>query len=113
VATVLVVDDQDIVRDVMCQALEYAGFDVLDAGCPHDAIAAAAAHPEIDVLVSDVVMPQMDAFELAERLRAEVPSLRIIFTSGYADATDEGHFLAKPFSPSDLVTKVRCVLDEE
>lgn len=112
-ATVLVVDDQEIVRNVMCRALEYAGFDVLDAGSPHDAIATASANPDIDVLVSDVVMPQMDAFELAERLRAEVPSLRIIFTSGYADATDEGHFLAKPFSPAELVTKVRCVLDEE
>ena len=58
-----------------------------------------AADGPIDLLVTDVVMPEMDAFELAERISSEVPDVRVLFTSGYTDAAAEGPFIQKPFTP--------------
>jgi two-component system, cell cycle sensor histidine kinase and response regulator CckA len=108
--TVLVVDDQDVVRDVIKMALESAGYTVLEAATPLEAIAIARdAHP-IDLLVTDVVMPEMDAFELAGRITSEIPGVRILYTSGYTDAGAEGPFIQKPFTPSQLVEKVSSVL---
>jgi CheY-like chemotaxis protein len=109
--TVLVVDDQDIVRDVVKLALEGAGFRVLETSSPVEAIALAREwRDDIRLLVTDVVMPEMDAFELAEHVRREIPGLRVLYTSGYADARAEGAFLAKPFSPSQLVEQVNALL---
>lgn len=109
-ATVLVVDDQDLVRDVVRIALEQAGYRVLEAGTPTKALATVEQEHDIDVLLVDVVMPEMDAFDLARRVEAEVPGVRVIYTSGYTDATEEGHFIQKPFSPAQLVAKVESVL---
>jgi CheY-like chemotaxis protein len=110
-ATVLVVDDQDFVRDVVKLALEAAGFRVLETSSPKEAVALAREwRDDIEVLVTDVVMPEMDAFELAEQVRHEIPKVRVLYTSGYADARAEGAFLAKPFTPSELVEQVRSLL---
>lgn len=111
--TVLVVDDQDVVRDVVRIALETAGFSVLEAGSPTEAIEVARANAAIDLLVADVVMPEMDAFELAGRITGEIPGVKILYTSGYTDAREEGHFIQKPFTPSELVAKVEAVLQSE
>jgi two-component system, cell cycle sensor histidine kinase and response regulator CckA len=109
--TVLVVDDQDIVRDVIRLALEGAGYAVLETASPRDAIELARdGQDEINLLVTDVVMPEMDAFELAQRISHEIPGVRILYTSGYTDATAEGPFLQKPFTPAQLVEKVGAVL---
>lgn len=108
--TVLVVDDQDVVRDVIRLALEGAGYTVIDAASPGDAIALARGDSHIDLLVTDVVMPEMDAFELAGRIQAELPGVRILYTSGYTDAGAEGPFIQKPFTPAELVEKVGAVL---
>lgn len=108
--TVLVVDDQDVVRDVIRLALESAGYTVLDAASPGDAIALARGDSHIDLLVTDVVMPEMDAFELVDRIQAERPGVRILYTSGYTDAGAEGPFIQKPFTPAELVEKVGAVL---
>ncbi len=108
--TVLVVDDQDLVRDVVRIALEQAGFRVLEAGTPSKALALVADERAIDVLLVDVVMPEMDAFDLAHRIEGIVPGVRVIYTSGYTDATEEGHFIQKPFSPAQLVAKIESVL---
>ena len=109
--TVLVVDDQDFVRDVIKLSLEGAGYTVLDAATPHEAIGLARDNRDsIDLLVTDVVMPEMDAFELADRIGCEIPDLRILFTSGYTDAAAEGPFIQKPFTPAELVDKVNSVL---
>ena len=97
--TVLVVDDQDVVRDVIRLALEGVGYTVLDAASPLEAIALARSDSQIDLLVTDVVMPEMDAFELAERITSELPEVRVLFTSGYTDAAAEGPFIQKPFTP--------------
>jgi two-component system, cell cycle sensor histidine kinase and response regulator CckA len=107
---ILVVDDQDVVRDVIRLTLEGAGYDVLEAGTPLEAIALARSGGPIDLLVTDVVMPEMDAFELAERISSEVPGVRILYTSGYTDAGAEGPFIQKPFTPAQLVEMVRSVL---
>jgi two-component system cell cycle sensor histidine kinase/response regulator CckA len=109
--TVLVVDDQDVVRDVIRLTLEGAGYTVLDAASPNAAIdlVRGEAGP-IDLLVTDVVMPEMDAFELADRIACEVPGVRVLYTSGYTDAGAEGPFIQKPFTPAQLVEKVSAVL---
>ncbi|HTR33744.1 MAG TPA: response regulator [Gaiellaceae bacterium] len=109
-ATVLVVDDQDIVRDVIRIALENAGYTVLDTASPEDAIALARADASIELLVTDVVMPEMDAFELARRIAQEIPDVRVLYTSGYADARAEGPFLQKPFTPAQIVEMVGTLL---
>jgi CheY-like chemotaxis protein len=107
---VLVVDDQDVVRDVIRLTLEGAGYDVLVAATPLEAIALARSDGPIDLLVTDVVMPQMDAFELADRIACEVPGVKILYTSGYTDAGAEGPFIQKPFTPAQLIAMVSSVL---
>ena len=102
--------DQDVVRDVIRLTLEAAGYTVLDAATPLEAIELARGDGPIDLLVTDVVMPQMDAFELADRIACEVPGVRILYTSGYTDAGAEGPFIQKPFTPAQLVEKVSSVL---
>ena len=108
--TVLVVDDQEIVRDVIRLALEAAGYTVIAASSPSHAIELARDDANIDLLVTDVVMPEMDAFELADRITSKLPGLRTLFTSGYTDAGAEGPFIQKPFTPAQLVAKVETVL---
>jgi CheY-like chemotaxis protein len=107
---VLVVDDQSVVRDVIRLTLEGAGYTVLEAATPLAAIALVRSDGPIDLLVTDVVMPEMDAFELAERISSEVPGVRILYTSGYTDAGAEGPFIQKPFTPAQLVEMVSSVL---
>ncbi len=109
--TVLVVDDQDVVRDIIRLTLESAGYTVLDAASPNAAIDLVRGEDgPIDLLVTDVVMPEMDAFELADRIACEVPGVRVLYTSGYTDAGAEGPFIQKPFTPAQLVEKVSAVL---
>ena len=109
--TVLVVDDQDVVREVIRLTLEDAGYIVLAAASPTHALELAQEDAHIDLLVTDVVMPEMDAFELAERITRQLPGLRILYTSGYTDAAAEGPFIQKPFTPAQLIAKVGAVLD--
>ncbi len=109
--TILVVDDQDVVRDVIRLSLEAAGYTVREAASPLEAIELVRADRNIDLVVTDVVMPEMDAFELVDRISREVPGVRILYTSGYTDARAEGPFIQKPFTPTQLVDKVGAVLD--
>jgi CheY-like chemotaxis protein len=108
--TVLVVDDQDVVRDVIRLTLEGAGFTVLEASSPGAAIDLVRDEGPIDLLITDVVMPEMGAAELADRITSEIPGIRVLYTSGYTNAAVEGPFIQKPFTPSQLVEKVRAVL---
>lgn len=120
VETILLVDDEETVRKFSSRVLEKHGFDVLMASSGHEALEAAHARDHaIDLLMTDVMMPGMNGCQLAEILLARVPSLRVLFMSGYAEdvlATNVGlvpgaAFLGKPFKPKTLVTKVREVLD--
>jgi PAS domain S-box-containing protein len=119
--TVLLVEDDDEVRALSLRALQNAGYVVADAAGGEQALGIVAAHRvAADLLVTDVVMPGMGGRELADRLKAACPGLKVLFVSGYTDDAvvrhgvewDEVHFLQKPFTPTDLVLKVREVLDE-
>lgn len=105
--TVLVVDDNDMVRALTRTMLESAGYDVIAAEGVTAALASACAHGGIDVLMTDLVMPDGDGFEVATRLSNLYPSLSVLYTSGYADMGWTGSFLAKPYSHSELVDALK------
>jgi two-component system cell cycle sensor histidine kinase/response regulator CckA len=115
------VDDEEGVRKLVYAVLKSYGYDVLEADNGAAALAAYEknAH-KIDMVITDVVMPQMNGFELGLLLGERAPSLKILYMSGYrdnaigAEASGEGPpraFLYKPFTPEGLLTKVREVLD--
>jgi PAS domain S-box-containing protein len=117
--TILLVEDEDLVRTLLSGALRKAGYRVLEACDGEDALKVAAAHErQIDVLVTDVVMPNLGGVETAERLAETHPEARTIFMSGYAhDAGELAHpregrlFLQKPFAASALTACLRELLD--
>jgi two-component system cell cycle sensor histidine kinase/response regulator CckA len=118
--TVLVVEDEPLVRSLAVRALEDQGYSVLQAEEGWAALAASRAYEgEIHLLVTDVVMPAMNGKELADRLSAERPGLRVLYVSGYTDHAVVRHgvleegiaFLSKPFDMSSLARTVREVLD--
>jgi CheY-like chemotaxis protein len=118
--TVLLVEDDAMVRRLAEATLERAGYRVLSAPSGGDALRLAAGRDGvIDLVVTDVVMPGMPGPELAQRLEASQPGLRVLYMSGYADDTMARHgigeervsFLAKPFTPNELTRRVREVLD--
>jgi CheY-like chemotaxis protein len=117
--TVLLAEDEDGVRSVTCESLRGAGYQVLEARHGREALRIAEQHRgPIDLLVTDVVMPEMNGLELAENLRALRPSVRALYVSGYltdANVRDQmlregAQFLQKPFAPGDLTRKVGEVL---
>lgn len=117
--TILLVEDQDSVRTFLRAVLEDYGYKVLEAGNGKDALAVAAGHPrEIDLLITDVIMPGMNGKEMADRLRVVRPALKTIFMSGYlADVIAHSGvldldlaFLQKPVDPEVLAAKVLEVL---
>ena len=118
--TVLLVEDAAPVRTLARRSLEARGYRVLDAADGPSAIELSARHAgEIDVLVTDVVMPGMSGRELAERLAPTRRGMKVLYTSGYTDdamvrqgVLNAGvAFLQKPFVPDTLARKVRDVLD--
>jgi PAS domain S-box-containing protein len=118
--TVLLVEDEQGVRALVKLALEQAGYNVLSAATPEEAIRLATNHPgHIDLILSDVIMPFMNGPALADWLRVRHPAARVLLMSGYTDdtlvlhgvAVGEISFLHKPFTPSTLVAKVAEVLD--
>jgi signal transduction histidine kinase/ActR/RegA family two-component response regulator len=119
--TILVVEDEDGVRGLVLRVLQDLGYRLLQAPTGPRAIEVAREYgATIDMLITDIVMPDgMNGIELAERLRAARPSLKVIFTSGYlADVSrdeipsrETDAFLAKPFSLSELARLVRHTLD--
>ncbi|MBC7901395.1 MAG: PAS domain S-box protein [Saprospiraceae bacterium] len=118
--TILLVEDEEVVRNLSRQILERCGFKVIEA---ENGIAALAMYerdnPKIDMLLTDVVMPEMGGRQLAEELQRKMPDLRVLFTSGYTDDAIVRHgildtganFIQKPFTPDDLARKVRELLD--
>jgi len=118
--TVLVVEDQQEVRSLMRQVLGTHGYDVIEAPEGRAAVEAceAVARP-ISLLITDVVMPGMSGPSLAAHLRTIRPDLRVLYMSGYTDATvleqvmgdQPVAFLQKPFTSGELTRKVREVLD--
>ncbi len=119
--TILLVEDQSQVRDLALEILELHGYRVLQAAGGAEAMEVSRSHPEtIHLLLTDVVMPGMTGKELADRLRAERPDMRVLYMSGYTEATimhhgvlDEGvEYLPKPFTADKLALRVQQVLGD-
>ncbi|MBI5510736.1 MAG: response regulator [Deltaproteobacteria bacterium] len=118
--TILVVEDEEALRRVAQRSLEATGYKVLTAANGDEALLTGARHVgEIHLLLTDVVMPRMSGKTLAQELSKTRPTLKVVYMSGYTDnaivhhgVLDAGtHFLAKPFTSTDLTRKVREVLD--
>jgi two-component system cell cycle sensor histidine kinase/response regulator CckA len=117
--TVLVVEDEEQVRELLCNILRAEGYRVIAAATPLEALELAKDHTgSLDLLLSDVVMPYMNGRELADRLRPLRPEMRVLFTSGHTGnvvvhngVLDEGvSFLQKPIEPDALLRRLRDVL---
>jgi CheY-like chemotaxis protein len=117
--TVLLVEDDPLVRNVALRALETAGYRVLESGNGHGALAMAhSCDDDIDLVITDVVMPLMGGRELAQELSALHSKTSILFMSGYTDDAVVRHgimdkdieYLQKPFTPEGLVRRVGEVL---
>ena len=118
--TVLLVEDEESVRRFAARALRRQGYAVLEAGNGQEALDVKAAHSGVvDLVVSDIVMPEMDGPTLLKELRKSNPDLKIIFMSGYADDAlstldggEEFAFLSKPFQLTDLVSAVKELMPQ-
>jgi CheY-like chemotaxis protein len=117
---VLVVEDEDVVRAMACRGLRDHGYTVLEARNGVEAIALVEADPgAIDLVVSDVVMPELGGRELAARLALLEPAIPVLYMSGYTgeDVIQRGlmdpgsHFQPKPFTPDGLARTIRELLD--
>jgi two-component system, cell cycle sensor histidine kinase and response regulator CckA len=120
--TILLVEDEPMIMEVSRAMLEKLGYKVLSAGTPSEALRQATVHAaEIQLLITDVVMPEMNGRELAELICGIKPGLKCLFTSGYTTnviahhgVLDDGvSFLKKPFSMKDLATVIGHVLPQE
>jgi DNA-binding response OmpR family regulator len=109
----LVVDDDPDVLKTVRTTLERLGYAVIEAGSAEDALALAARHEQpLDLLITDVVMPEMNGRDLYAKLAASHPGIRVLFVSGYsANATGELPLLEKPFKMQELSARVREILD--
>jgi CheY-like chemotaxis protein len=119
--TVLLVEDEDVVRNLLLRVLEAHGYQTIGADCAATAIDIEHRGERIDLLITDMTMPGIGGTELSEHLRARHPTLRTLFISGYTqDAqlyndAEQGNtnFLQKPFSPNEFARRVRNILDAD
>jgi CheY-like chemotaxis protein len=117
--SLLLVEDDPGVRALAHRILASCGYTIAGASNGREALAIARSDAHIDMLITDVVMPQIGGRELAESVRALRPSVHVLFTSGYTSdevlrrgiLSAEVAFLQKPFTPAALATKVRTTLD--
>jgi CheY-like chemotaxis protein len=118
---ILVVEDEPVIMEIFKEMLERLGYLVVLAGSPSTAISSLKEHYEdIQLLITDVVMPEMNGRELERRLKEDKPGLKCLFTSGYTSEVIARHgvldrdvcFLQKPFSYSELSAKVRLALTQ-
>jgi len=118
--TILLVEDEDIVRRTASDILKIYGYQVLEARSGGAALLICERYDKpIDLLLADVVMPEMSGRDLADRLVPQHPEMKVLFMSGYTDEVIVHHgvldtgtnFIQKPFAPDVLARKVRDVLD--
>jgi signal transduction histidine kinase len=118
--TILVVDDNDAMREVAALQLHTLGYDVIVADSPNDALAVLRSPRNVDLLLTDIVMPgHLDGRELALRARELRPQLNVLFTSGFTESTlaasisadFSGHILSKPYRQIDLAKRLRDLLN--
>jgi len=120
--TVLLVEDEADVRETTRIMLEELGYHVYEAATPEQAmVLAEELRGQLDLLLTDVVMPGINGRQLAERLLEKQPDLAVVFASGYTDddvlrrgvASEKVHFLAKPFTPARLALRLREALEAD
>src|SRR6185369_10444 len=119
--TILIAEDDDLVREMLRESLTHLGYNILEATDGNTALRICNSHKNsIRVVITDVTMPNMDGFHLAEKLLNQFPEIRLLFMSGYAeedisgnDVMDEGVFIQKPFDAITLGRRIRSVLDHE
>lgn len=120
--TILLVEDEPAILNMTKTMLEKLGYRVLIAGSPQEALHFTRVKKErIDLLLTDVIMPEMNGRDLSRKLKEVYPALKCIFMSGYTANVIAHHgvlqkgvnFIAKPFSRMDLAGKVREVLDDD
>jgi two-component system, cell cycle sensor histidine kinase and response regulator CckA len=113
-AVILLVEDEAVVREITARVLQSAGYEVLECSGPNDALGIAGSHAEgIDLLLTDVVMPEMNGIDLAEQIRCIQPRVVTVFMSGYAEtdilrkasAASATH-IQKPFTLNCLLSRV-------
>ena len=113
--SILLVEDEEGLRMLNARGLTSRGYTVHEAGNGVEAIEVLEKHGHVDLVVSDVVMPEMDGPTLLKELRRRDPNVKVIFVSGYAEEAfqknlpeqEQYEFLAKPFTLKQLVTKVK------
>jgi CheY-like chemotaxis protein len=119
--TILLVEDDEVVRELISTVLNNEGYRLLEAASGVAALSICAHYEErIHLLLTDVIMPEMNGRDLANRLTAVRPEVKVLYMSGYTDdviahhgVLDEGtEFIQKPFTPDVLARKVREVLDD-
>ncbi len=116
-ATILLVDDDDPVRAVTASMLRDFGYRVPDASCGDAALAVLADNPDVDILMTDLVMPSMNGIQLAAAARAAFPRLSVVFITGYADQAGSAipagsRLVRKPFAGADLSRIVEAEMTE-
>jgi len=119
IETILVVEDEPALREPVCRLLEGAGYQVLAGKDVDEAIQIAVQHKRpLDLLLTDVVMPNMSGPQLAEHLRPFHPKMKVLYMSGYPEprqrdsaAASEWDFIQKPFSKPKLLSRLREVLE--
>jgi two-component system, cell cycle sensor histidine kinase and response regulator CckA len=119
--TILVVEDEDMLRETICRGLNIYGYTVLAAQQGGEALLLCEQHPgPIHLLLTDVVMPQMNGRDLADRLTPLRPGIKVLYMSGYTENAIVHHgvletnvsFIPKPFRVKKLMEKIRGILDE-
>lgn len=116
-ATLLVVDDEPSIRELLSASLRFAGFHVLAAADGHEALDHQAG-AQIDLAVLDIMLPDMDGFEVLRRLRERAPDLPVLFLTARDDIKDKvqgltvggDDYITKPFSLEEVVARIRAVL---
>lgn len=117
--TVLVVDDDVLVRFAISESLRAAGFQVVEAASAHDALGVMLAEVPIDVLLTDLQMPgAMDGFGLGQHARGVSPEMKVLVMSSFLPESTGARltpfeFIEKPFPPQTLIDRVRALLGED
>jgi len=104
--TVLIVEDEFLVRDMIVREFTLAGFEVLQAASAEEALALLAQCRRLDLLFTDIRLPGMNGWRLAEQIRARRVDVPVIYVSGYADRVEPlplSRFLQKPYRPSQVL----------
>jgi two-component system cell cycle sensor histidine kinase/response regulator CckA len=116
--TILVVEDSEVIRQVVCTMLDQNGYTCVEASNGAEALSVLRAGGKVQLVLSDVVMPKMGGGELADHVASEYPSIPMLFMSGYSDdplvraIERTPFFLPKPFTVAALTNTVRRALEQ-